>query len=65
MAENALGSKLEDVFEYFDEEPLGAASIGQVHAARLKTGEDVVVKVGKALSTMMRGDFATGEPNNK
>ncbi len=36
---------LRDAFAAFDPEPLAAASIGQVHAARLRSGEDVVVKV--------------------
>ncbi len=43
--EQDLGCRLHDVFEYFDTKPLAAASIAQVHAARLRTGEDVVVKV--------------------
>tara|TARA_X000001036_G_scaffold146852_2_gene139694 strand:+ start:4253 stop:5461 length:1209 start_codon:yes stop_codon:yes gene_type:complete len=34
--------------EWFDEEPLAAASVGQVHRARLNTGEEVVVKIIKA-----------------
>ena len=33
---------------WFDEEPLAAASVGQVHRATLSTGEEVVVKVIKA-----------------
>lgn len=36
---------MEDVFEWVDEEPLGSASLAQVHRARLKTGEEVAVKV--------------------
>ena len=40
-----LGGPPEDVFERFDPEPLAAASIGQVHAARTHDGADVVVKV--------------------
>jgi predicted unusual protein kinase regulating ubiquinone biosynthesis (AarF/ABC1/UbiB family) len=40
-----LGAPLADLFAFFDEAPLAAASLGQVHAARLKTGEDIVVKV--------------------
>lgn len=36
---------MEDVFEWVDEVPLGSASLAQVHRARLKTGEEVAVKV--------------------
>ncbi len=43
--ERALGRPLAEVFESFEETPLAAASIAQVHAARLKSGEEVVVKV--------------------
>ena len=35
----------EEVFEHFDPEPLAAASIAQVHRARLVSGEEVVLKV--------------------
>ncbi len=45
IAERAYGRPLTEVFEQFDEQPLAAASIAQVHTARLRTGEDVVVKV--------------------
>ncbi|MEM9656793.1 MAG: AarF/UbiB family protein, partial [Planctomycetota bacterium] len=34
----------EEVFERFDEQAIAAASIGQVHRARLKSGEEVAVK---------------------
>jgi len=36
---------VEEVFADFDPVPLAAASIGQVHRARLKSGEEVIVKV--------------------
>ncbi|EDW49231.1 GM11887 [Drosophila sechellia] len=35
----------EDIFDRFEREPLGTASLAQVHKARLKTGELVSVKV--------------------
>ena len=40
-----LGRAPEDLYGTFDREPLAAASIGQVHAATLADGTDVVVKV--------------------
>ncbi|NJN28390.1 MAG: AarF/ABC1/UbiB kinase family protein [Cyclobacteriaceae bacterium] len=43
--EQELEKSIDEVFIYFDEKPIGSASIGQVHRARLRTGEDVVVKV--------------------
>jgi ubiquinone biosynthesis protein len=41
----ALGSEVEVAYSSFDDTPLAAASIGQVHAALLPNGRDVVVKV--------------------
>jgi ubiquinone biosynthesis protein len=56
--ESDLGARLEDVFEWFDETPLAAASIAQVHAARLRTGEDVVVKVQRPdVASLVRRDL--------
>ncbi len=40
-----LGQPPEEAFAEFDLHPLASASIGQAHAARLKSGEQVVVKV--------------------
>jgi ubiquinone biosynthesis protein len=45
IVERAYGRPVTEVFEQFDEQPLAAASIAQVHVARLRSGEDVVVKV--------------------
>jgi ubiquinone biosynthesis protein len=43
-----LGKPVEELFSEFDEVPLASASIGQVHRARLSSGELVVVKVQHA-----------------
>ena len=40
-----LGYPAEELFAEFDNEPLAAASIAQVHRGRLKSGEEVVFKV--------------------
>jgi len=45
IIEAAFQQSIDDIFAVFDEKPLASASIAQVHAATLKTGEDVVVKV--------------------
>ncbi|MGH9096382.1 MAG: AarF/UbiB family protein, partial [Acidimicrobiales bacterium] len=43
--EEDLGQPLAEVFSSFDRVPIASASIAQVHAATLRTGERVVVKV--------------------
>lgn len=45
VIEEDLGIDVDDVFEAFDNEPLAAASVAQVHRARLGDGREVVVKV--------------------
>ena len=45
IIEEDLGLPLQAVFASFDETPIAAASIAQVHAAVLRSGESVVVKV--------------------
>jgi ubiquinone biosynthesis protein len=46
--ESELGRPVEELFDQFEEQPMASASIGQVHQARLKTGEKVAVKVQHA-----------------
>lgn len=43
--ESAFKKNIDDIYATFDREPLASASIAQVHAATLKSGEDVVVKI--------------------
>lgn len=45
VLERELGGRTEKLFAQFDWEPLAAASIGQVHAARLRDGRAVAVKI--------------------
>ncbi|WZZ00731.1 protein ACTIVITY OF BC1 COMPLEX KINASE 8, chloroplastic [Brassica napus] len=44
IVEEELGASVDDIFDRFDYEPIAAASLGQVHRARLK-GQEVVIKV--------------------
>ncbi len=45
LIERAFQQPVSQVFAHFDSQPLASASIAQVHAATLNSGEDVVVKV--------------------
>jgi predicted unusual protein kinase regulating ubiquinone biosynthesis (AarF/ABC1/UbiB family) len=45
VIEEELDERLSNVFEEFEEEPIAAASIGQVYRARLLDGREVAVKV--------------------
>jgi predicted unusual protein kinase regulating ubiquinone biosynthesis (AarF/ABC1/UbiB family) len=47
IVEADLGRPLSQIYSSFDYKPLASASIAQVHAATLISGEDVVVKVQK------------------
>lgn len=40
-----IGKPLAEVFESVDDQPIAAASLAQVHRARLRSGEDVVIKI--------------------
>ncbi len=45
IIEKDFGKSLEQLFLTFDPTPIAAASLGQVHRAQLKSGEEVVVKI--------------------
>ena len=45
IVEKELRNNIKELFQEFEETPIAAASIGQVHKARLNDGEEVVVKV--------------------
>ncbi len=45
IIEDAFESKIEDIFLEFDDIPLASASIAQVHAAKMKDGREMIVKV--------------------
>ena len=56
--EEDFGAPLEEIFESFDETPLAAASIAQVHGAVLRSGESVVVKVQRTtVATLVNKDI--------
>lgn len=54
---NELGHP-DEIFAEFEREPLAAASIGQVHMARLKSGELVIVKIQRpAIEKIVQNDL--------
>ena len=58
IVEAELGARIKDLFVEFDEEPLAAASLGQVHTAVTRSGRDVVVKVQRPdVRETVRGDM--------
>jgi predicted unusual protein kinase regulating ubiquinone biosynthesis (AarF/ABC1/UbiB family) len=62
VLEQELGQRAEDVFAEFAWEPLAAASIGQVHAARLPDGRRVAVKVQyPGVAAAIRADLKNTE----
>ncbi len=62
VIEEELGLRVRDVFEEFDDEPMAAASLAQIHRARLADGRDVVVKVQRpGVRELVRDDMAVLE----
>ena len=58
VIEQETGKKIDEIYAEFRDEPLGSASIGQVHYGVLKDGTRVVTKVQRPLiADMMRKDF--------
>ena len=58
VIEEELGRPVDEVFSQLEPQPLAAASIAQVHRARLRSGEDVVVKVQRpSVSHLVRQDL--------
>tara|TARA_B100001142_G_scaffold173460_2_gene173003 strand:- start:17779 stop:19260 length:1482 start_codon:yes stop_codon:yes gene_type:complete len=45
IVESELGDSIENIFDSFEDKPLAAASLAQVHSAKLKNGKEVVIKV--------------------
>lgn len=45
VVSNDLGPNWRENLEFFEEKPFAAASIGQVHLARMKDGKEVAMKI--------------------
>ena len=59
LIETELGEPVSAKFSRFDEQPLAAASIAQVHTAALPDGREVVIKVLRpGVATRIRNDMA-------
>jgi len=59
LLEQELGAPVDAVFAAFDWTPVAAASIAQAHAARLATGEQVIVKVQRpGIDQLVEQDLA-------
>ncbi len=58
IVQEELGGDLEEIFCHFEDSPLAAASIGQVHKAILRSGEKVAVKIQRPnITTIIETDL--------
>ncbi len=58
QVEAGLGRPIAEVFDAFEQKPVGTASIAQTHRARTRAGDDVVVKVQRPdIEKVMRSDL--------
>lgn len=58
VVEDSYGRPWREIFESIEKEPLGSASIAQVHRAQLLTGEDVIIKVQRpGIYDLMKRDI--------
>jgi predicted unusual protein kinase regulating ubiquinone biosynthesis (AarF/ABC1/UbiB family) len=58
MVHNELGDDPENLFAEFDKQAFAAASLGQVHRARLETGEEIAIKIQyPGIARTIRDDF--------
>ena len=58
IVERALGQPLDALFSSFSPEPIGSASVGQVHRATLRDGTTVAVKVLQVTLNQIPGMFS-------
>lgn len=58
IVQNELGEEIENIFLHFEDVPLAAASIGQVHRATLRNEEQVAVKIQRPnITTVIETDL--------